>query len=159
MTQRDLQNSLLNLDMSAASDPRQLTQAVLDKDRRRLRLLTFLGIGAWTVALLLILTAMINFALLFPRHAKIRMDFDAGQITAAERDTQQTVYLTDYQIASFQVTLSLLALLPAALFTLLLVSATRRATLRQVNANLIEIGQELKALRQSLGKGGAAAVG
>jgi hypothetical protein len=141
MTDRDLQNSLLNLDMSAASDPRQMTKVVLDKDRRRLKLLTFLGVGAWTIALL------------FPRHAKIRMDFDAGQITAAERDTQQTVYLTDYQIASFQVTLSLLALLPAALFTLLLVSATRRATLRQVNANLIEIGQELKALRQSLAKG------
>jgi hypothetical protein len=153
MNERELSSSLLELDVAAAGDPRKLTQAILDKDRRRLRLLTFLGIGAWTIALLLILLAMVNFALLFPRHAKIRMDFESGAITAAERDTQQTTYLTDYQIASFQVTLSLLALLPAALFTLLLVSATRRATLRQVNANLIEIGQELKALRQSLAKG------
>ena len=150
MNEHELKQSLEGLDLAAASDPRKLTQTILDKDRRRLRLLTFLGIAAWTVALLLILTAMVNFALLFPRHAKIRMDFESGAITAAERDTQQTTYLTDYQIASFQVTLSLLALLPAALFTLLLVSATRRATLRQVNANLIEIGQELKALRQSL---------
>jgi len=157
MNERDLGHTLLNLDMSSASDPRQLTQAILDKDRRRLRLLTFLGIGAWTIALLLILLAMVNFALLFPRHAKIRMDFESGAITAAERDTLQTTYLTDYQIASFQVTLSLLALLPAALFTMLLISATRRATLRQVNANLIEIGQELKALRLSLAKGASPA--
>jgi hypothetical protein len=152
MNERELKQSLECLDLAAAGDPRKLTQTILDKDRRRLRLLTFLGVGAWTVALLLILLAMVNFALLFPRHAKIRMDFASGAISAAERDTQQTTYLTDYQIASFQVTLSLLALLPAALFTLLLVSATRRATLRQVNANLIEIGQELKALRQSLAK-------
>ncbi len=149
MNERELKQSLEDLDLAAASDPRKLTQTILDKDRRRLRLLTFLGIGAWTIALLLILLAMVNFALLFPRHAKIRMDFESGAITAAERDTQQMTYLTDYQIASFQVTLSLLALLPAALFTLLLVSATRRATLRQVNANLIEIGQELKRLRVS----------
>ena len=155
MNERELKQSLEGLDLAAASDPRRLTQTILDKDRRRLRLLTFLGIGAWTVALLLILLAMVNFALLFPRHAKIRMDFESGTITAAERYTQQTAYLTDYQIASFQVTLSLLALLPASRLTLLLVSATRRATLRQVNANLIEIGQELKALRQSLGKEGA----
>lgn len=153
MNERDLGDTLLNLDMSAAGDPRHLTQVILSKDHRRVRLLTWLAIGGWGLALALILMAMVNFALLFPRHAKIRMDFESGAITAAERDTQQTEYLADYQIASFQVTLSLLALLPAALFTLLLVSATRRATLRQVNANLIEIGQELKALRQSLAKG------
>jgi hypothetical protein len=153
MNERELAQMLLNLDVAAAKDPRQLTQSVLDKDRRRLRLLTFLGISAWGIAVLLILLAMVNFALLFPRHAKLRMDFESGAITAAERDTQQTAYLTDYQMASFQVTLSLLALLPAALLTLLLISATRKSTLRQVNANLIEIGQELKALRHSLAKG------
>ena len=156
MNERDLGTSLLNLDLSSTSDPRQLTRTILDKDRRRVRLLTWLGVGGWGLALVLILIAMVNFALLFPRHAKIRMDFESGVITAAERDTQQTTYLTDYQIASFQVTLSLLALLPAAFCTVLLVFATRRATLRQVNANLIEIGQELKALRLSLAKGGPA---
>ena len=155
MNERELGNSLLNLDMAAASDPRQLTRTILDKDRRRVRLLTWLGFGGWGLALVLILIAMVNFALLFPRHALLRMELEAGKYTPAEMERLQTAYLEDYQIASFTVTLSLLALLPAAFCTVLLVFATRRATLRQVNANLIEIGQELKALRQSLGKEGA----
>lgn len=155
MNERELGQSLLDLDLSAAGDPRRIMQAILDKDRSRMRLLTWLGSGGWALAAVLILVAMVNFALLFPRHAHLRMELEAGKYTPAEMERLQTAYLEDYQIASFTVTLSLLALLPAALCTVLLIFATRKATLRQVNANLIEIGEELKLLRAALAKGAA----
>ena len=40
----------------------------------------------------------------------------------------------------------------ATLCTVLLLFASRRATLRQVNASLVEISEQLKQLRQSLEK-------
>ena len=40
----------------------------------------------------------------------------------------------------------------AALSTVLLVFTSRRATLRQVNASLVEISEQLKQLRVALGK-------
>ncbi|OAI47899.1 hypothetical protein AYO44_08450 [Planctomycetaceae bacterium SCGC AG-212-F19] len=43
-----------------------------------------------------------------------------------------------------------ICLLVAILYTVMLVFAARRATLRQVNANLMEISQQLKQLQQSL---------
>jgi hypothetical protein len=40
----------------------------------------------------------------------------------------------------------------AALFTVVLLFVSRRATLRQLNAGLLEVGEQLKLLRQGHGK-------
>jgi hypothetical protein len=50
-------------------------------------------------------------------------------------------------------------LLIAILYTVMLVFASRRATLRHVNANLMEIAQQLKQLQQSLGNSAARSQG
>jgi type II secretory pathway pseudopilin PulG len=44
---------------------------------------------------------------------------------------------------------AIVSLLLAALFTVLLVFSSRRATLRQINVSLMEISEQLKQLRRS----------
>src|SRR5947208_13267304 len=52
MTEKELGRALLNLDMApapppAAPDPRELTRKILDRDRRRIRLLALLATLFW----------------------------------------------------------------------------------------------------------------
>jgi hypothetical protein len=151
MNERELGHALLNLDMSA-SDPREATRVVLDKDRARVTILTRQMIGAWVVAVILVLVVMVQLALLFPRHALLRDELAAGKISPTEIGKLHVAYMEDFQKTMLLAMCSIIALLLAGFFSAWLLAASRQATLRQVNANLIEIGQELKALRQSPGK-------
>lgn len=150
MTEPELRQALLRLDaanLAAFPDARQLTWMVLQRDQRRVRRLAGVTVAAWLLATLLILTVLVNFGLLFPRVAKLRMDVEAGKVTAAERDRIETENALDFHIGTLQIAFSVTVLALAAFCTFLLVLASRRATLRQINASLLEISEQLKQLQ------------
>jgi hypothetical protein len=83
---------------------------------------------------------------LFERILVVRCQ--AGDETAsAENDWNE--WIRAFNACAEIILACMAALLLAAVSTLLLVFASRRATLRQINANLAAISEELKQLRQS----------
>jgi hypothetical protein len=152
VNEKDLGEALLLLDMSArpAADTRALTDQILARDRRRVRLLTWLTVGAWLVASGLILFLLVSFGLLFPAQAKLNDQAYQARITPTQREQMGHELEIAFKMSSVIITLTVGALSMAGLCTLGLVLATRRATLRQVNANLVEITDQLKQLRKTL---------
>ncbi|QEH38404.1 hypothetical protein OJF2_70050 [Aquisphaera giovannonii] len=151
MTEPQLRRALLDLDaanLAGYPDARQLTWMVLERDRRRVRRLAGVTIAAWLLATLLALTSLVGFGFVFPRMAKLRTDVAAGIVTGAERDRIEAENAQDFAIGTLQVAFAVLVLGAAAFCTVLLVLASRRATLRQINAGLIAISEQLKQLAQ-----------
>jgi len=152
MTEPEMRRALLDLDAAnpaAYPDAKQLTWMVLERDRRYVRRLSGVTIGAWLLATLLILTSLVGFGLVFPRMAKLRMDLAEGKVTAADRDRIEAENARDFSIGTLQVALAVLVLGVAAFCTVMLVMASRRATLRQINAGLMAISQQLGQLTQA----------
>lgn len=151
MNEKDFGDALLRLDMSARppADARALTDRVLARDRRRVRVLTWLTVGTWLASAGLVLLLLVFFGLLFPMMAKLRDEAVQGQMTPAQRELAQTKLEVAFRMTSVGITFTVGMLALSALCTLGLVAATRRATLRQVNANLVEITEQLKQLRQA----------
>jgi hypothetical protein len=141
MNERELGQALLNYGAHEPAtapppDPRILTQKILKRDRQQ--------VYGWASLTLLVwgLTVGCMGYLLYLLY---------DELTGFGRD-MPTSYWTTLAEREFLplVGLSLGGLLLATVSTVLLVFATRRATLRQVNANLMEISQQLKELQQSL---------
>jgi hypothetical protein len=156
MTDRDLGRALLNLDAAAISGKNDIaakTEGILRQDRLRVRLLTWATVAVWVLALVLIFGDLVIFGLLFPRHALYLQQLDAGEITPALRDAMQRELFISFQMGTLIIALSVFITTLAAFLTVLLIFATRRATLRQVNANLAEICEQLRQMR---GKSAAA---
>ncbi len=150
MSEKDLGQSLLKLDATGLSDvpdARQQTWAILDRDRRRVRFLTWLTLSVWLMAAGLIASVLLNFAYLFPHIAKLRMEIDRGAYTAAQRDYVMEGTLFAFQKLTLVIAFSVAVLGLAALCSVLLNLASRQATLRQINASLIEISAQLKGGR------------
>jgi hypothetical protein len=120
---------------------------VLERDRRRVRRLACLTLGAWLVSTLLIFTVLVAFGLLFPQVAKLRMDVEQGKVTQDQREQLRNAHDLGLMKGTLLIAFSVAALTFAALCTVLLNLSTRRATLRQINASLVEISEQLKELR------------
>jgi type II secretory pathway component PulL len=157
MNEKEFGDALLGLDMSARSpaDTRALTDRVLALDRRRVRLLTGVTVGAWLVAAGMVLLLLLSFGLLLPAMAKAREEdaafraaAAAGKAPAVPPDSRGHALEIAFKMMTVGITMTVGALTLAGLCTIGLVSATRRATLRQVNANLAEIAEQLKQLRR-----------
>ncbi len=154
MSENDLGQSLLKLDATGLSDvpdARQQTWAILDRDRRRVRFLTWLTLSVWLLAAGLIASVLLNFAYLFPHIAKLRTEIDRGAFTASQRDYLMEGTLFAFQKLTLVIAFSVAVLGLAALCSVLLSLASRRATLRQINASLIEISAQLKGGRAGSG--------
>jgi hypothetical protein len=159
MNEKELGEALLRLDTTARSpvDVRAMTDRVLARDQRRVRILTWLTGGTWLLAGGMILFMLVMFALIFPAMAKLKdeklKDYGAGmaarQITPAQREQAERELEVAFKMSTVIVTMTVGALCVAGLCTLGLVLASRRATLRQVNANLVEITEQLKLLRKA----------
>lgn len=161
--ERDLGDALLKLDaagLGSVPDARQQTWRILESDRRRLRWWTGLTILAWLPAVLGIVSVLIYLGLLFPLQARlnqIRDDQNAGRVEVTdvyihngrELSLAQLEREADigFKMMSVLTGFSLLALSGATLFSVILISASRRATLRQINASLLEISDQLKRLQ------------
>ena len=152
MTDRDLGRALLDLDastISGKSDVTAKTEQILSRDRFRLRLLSWTVVAVWLLALAIICLVLVWFALLFPAQAKLFAETDAGLRPAAELMEMQRILIVSFHMGTLLIALSVFVATLAAFLTVLLIFATRRATLRQVNANLTEICQQLKTMRQT----------
>src|SRR5260370_34684264 len=100
MNERDLGRALLNLDgatLAGTPDVRQQTWKILERDRRRVRRLTFVTVVVWLLALALILTVLVAFGLIFPREAKLMKDIEQGKVPAAEREKLWMMELLAFQ--------------------------------------------------------------
>ena len=144
MTEKELGKALLNLDAAAAPaalDPRQLTRNVLERDRRRIRLLAGLVVFFWTLAI----AGLVWLICLYLLYVDPRLRAYGAGRAHLENDWNDWALVGDW--AAKSILACLIALLLAAVCTVLLILLSRRATLRQINASLLEISAQLKLLQ------------
>ncbi|HZN35542.1 MAG TPA: hypothetical protein VFB80_17055 [Pirellulaceae bacterium] len=153
MSEKELGQALLQLDsqkLAGVTDAREQTWKILERDRRRVWWLTALTITLWASAVAMVFAMLIAFGLLMPLQAKLRDDAQLARIglTPADREVAQHKAAIIFQMITVGVTFSVGLLSLAALATVFLVTASRKATLRQINASLLEISQQVKELKQ-----------
>jgi hypothetical protein len=150
MNERELGRVLLQLDagdLAGVPDARQPTWRVLERDRRRVRLVTGMTLVTWLAGLGLVLWALVAAGLLMPKHAKLMTDIRQGQIDPATRDQVAAYHQQVAMMLTVGVGWGVAVLAMAALCTLLLVRVSRQATLRQLNASLLAISEQLQRLQ------------
>ena len=153
MNEKDLGNALLKWHAGQESlqvDPQKLVASVLERDRRRVRWLTAGTIVLWTIAALgipLFTAIFVEFVL--PRYNWVMQEMITHQEGADPKDMLNASNKIMFVTAKLGISLvcgSVGALLLAAGAPIWLVFATRRATLREVNANLAAISGQWKRL-------------
>jgi hypothetical protein len=126
-------------------DVAALTARVLRRDRRRVWLLGIACIIAWMAVV------MLPWATLLPMLAKVA-EYQANlsavpALPPAEQKVQSLLVLQAVKLGTVLTFLgSVGSMFVASLCTVLLILASRRATLRQVNARLAEISSQVRAL-------------
>jgi heme exporter protein D len=147
MTEKELGKALLDLDLSppAAPDPRQVTQAILARDRRRVRLLAGLASLFWVLTAAGVVSLCPFYVMVVAPRLRA---YQAGR-AQLENDWNDWARVGEW--AAYGLLACILSLLAAAACTVLLTLATRRATLRQINASLAAISEQLKQLRPPAG--------
>jgi hypothetical protein len=151
MNEKEMGDALLKFGSVGTIDTKLLTQRVLDRDHRRVRLLLGVTIFIWLIAGTLVLAGLVDYGFIFPQQAKLLQQIEAGSITPAQRDRTQVAILVGFQKGSLLVTFGVAKMCFAALCTVILVVVSRRATLRQVNAGLVEVTEQLRLLSPASG--------
>ena len=135
-------------------DLQALTASVLRRDRRRVWILSVICFFAW------MMVVMLPWATVLPAMAKISNEIGKmnGLTTTEISPTTEVSPTTQHQqdlllifkvlnegtIATFMFSIG--SMFVAAVCTIVLVIISRRATLRQVNARLAEISDQLKSM-------------
>ena len=153
MSEKELGRALLDLDsqkLSGVPDIREQTWKILDRDRRRVWWLTALTMTLWSAAILMVFLMLVAYGLVFPLQAKLRMDDEVARLnlTAQQLEDARFKAQVAFQMVTVGVTASVGLTCLAILASVFLGLASRRATLRQINASLLEISQQLQDLRQ-----------
>ena len=150
MSEKELGRALLDLDthkLAGISDSREQTWKILERDRRRVWWLTALTVTLWAAALLMVLWMLVAMGLLMPLEAHLAQDARQGnRLTPQERAEAQEQAHIMFRMITVGITCSVGLSCLAILASIVLNSASRRATLRQINANLLEISQQLKEI-------------
>ena len=155
MSEKDLGKALLRLDAStlaAVPDARQQTWNILAHDRRRVRFLTTVTVCVWLLSAVLVFGGLIGFGLIMPEQAKMMRELQEGKMLPTQRDEIQRYLLMSFQKGTLMIAFSVAVMSVTAVSTVLLIVASRRATLRHVNASLVEISEQLKQLREGADK-------
>jgi hypothetical protein len=153
MTDKDLSRALLDLDartLAGAADPREATMKILAGDRRRVWWWSAITLTFWILALLMVLWMLVAMGLLMPFEAHLRDPAQAarhGMTPEMLAQGELNAHIMSRMI-TVGVTMSVGILALAAGSTVFLVLTSRRATLRQINASLLEISDQLKQLRK-----------
>lgn len=150
MSNHDLGEALLKLgaiDLAAVPEAKAQARRVLDRDRRRVRWLSLLALAVTVLAEALILGGLVAYGFVFPRQALLMQEIEAGKVDAARRDAIQREILVMFEKSTMLVAFSVAVMAQAGLIACLLLAVSRRATLRQINFNLVEITDQLKQLR------------
>ncbi len=150
MSDSELGRALLNLDaktLAGASDTREQTWKILERDRRRLWWLTALTVTLWAAAILVVLWMLVAMGLLMPLEAHLIQDArEFNRLTPEQRAEAQEKAHIMFRMITVGITCSVGLACLAILASIVLNAANRRATLRQINANLLEISRQLKEI-------------
>jgi sugar (pentulose or hexulose) kinase len=119
-----------------------MTRQILDRDRRRLRLLAGLAGLFWTLTAAGVVCLCPFYLLVVAPRLRA---YQAGRAELAN-DWSDWARVGDW--AAYWLSGCIVSLLLAAACTMLLVLASRRATLRQINASLLTISEQLKQLHR-----------
>jgi len=141
MSDKDLSEALLKLDLASATAGPEI-ERIIESDRRRVKWLTRLTVGLWILAAAGSLLIFIFGGLVFPMIAKTLKEAGEGSLEQPDTPFLMLAKLTAMSILFGS--LSFLVLVAAGLATVTLVFRSRRATLRQINANLLQISEQLK---------------
>ena len=133
---------------STFNESHQTAEQVLQRDRRRIRLLAGISIALWVAALFVIP------GLYMPLWAKVREQIGSLNQTPAltAKDIADRISpLAEMAmiVGGVMIGLTLLTEVLAAISTVALVLTIRRVTLRQVTAGLAEVSEQLRQLRSS----------
>ena len=137
-------SALINLGDSR-SNVERLADEVLRRDRRRIRTLSSLMIGAWLLAALLIPSVLL------PMWAKIKHHSQTYTwIDGQRKSTDQLPPMEAMQglaiVSTFIAAVSTSASLLATICTVWLVLTVRRSTLRQITVGLTDLSDQLRQL-------------
>jgi len=146
MSDKDLSDALLKLDLNSASGQgipnAQQIDAIMARDRRRVKWLTRLTVAMWILAALGAILVFVFGGLVFPMIAKALKQAGEGSMENPDTPFLMLAKLTAMSIVFGS--LSFITLVAAGLATVLLMFRSRVATLRQINANLLQISEQLK---------------
>src|SRR5258708_7320957 len=145
MSDQDLGEVLLKLNLTPPAVPTTPeVERIIEADRRRIKWLTRITVGLWILALIGVVSIFVGGGFVFPMIAKMLKEADGGRIDDANTPFLMLAKLTARCIVFGS--LSFAILVAAGLATVLLVFRSRRATLRQINANLLQISEQLKQM-------------
>jgi hypothetical protein len=140
MNDKQLGRALLTLDTTPKPsdiDPRQIARNVIYRDQRRIRLLAGVSAFFWISATAgIVWLAAMYFFMVEPR-----LQAYAEGRAQVEADWKDWARAGD--IAARSLLVCLIALLLAALSTVVLILLSRHATLRQINASLSELTERV----------------
>lgn len=166
-----LVDSLLAIDRRAptsSAEAREVAQKVLRRDRRRVRVLTCITIGFFVLTVMGICGSVYWYQLkVVPAFEKFKQDITSLDQRLDKRGLKSSdpdllgwtagmaaaggYTLLMIQFANLWGTLALVTvMLAAAVCTVLLIRATRGATLRQIQVSLLVLSEQFEALQQSL---------
>lgn len=151
MSEKELGKALLDLDahrLAGVGDMREQTWKILERDRNRVWWWTAITFTLWGMAIFMVLLMMVLYGLVFPLQARLHEDQEFIRTLTAEqlKDAQFKGQIA-FQMVTLGVTMSVGVTCLAVLASMLLNRASRRATLRQINASLLEISQQLKEFK------------
>lgn len=158
MLDKDVGEALLRLDLTPQSNaPTAQIDRIIDADRRRVKRWTRISIALWIVAALGAIVLFVLGGLTFPVIAKLLAE--KGEGTLEQPDTPFLALAKLMAVCMVLGTASFVTLVAAGLATVLLLVRSRSATLRQINANLLQVSEQLKRNPPSgtTGTGGAKA--
>src|SRR5437773_530617 len=151
VSENELGKALLELDahkLGGVADAREQTWKILERDRNRVWWWTAITFTLWGIAIFMVALMMVLYGLVFPLQAKLHEDKEfARTMTVEQREAAQFKGQIAFQMVTLGVTMSVGVTCLAVLSSVLLSRAARRATLRQINASLLEISQQLKELK------------
>lgn len=151
MTEKELGRILLQGDGTgtATLDPALLMGVILERARRRVRILAGVTIALWLVAAALLGYLLISFAVDFiPKQKQLQKHVAEGKLEGEKRQAIEAFHLEWLAWGARIGTIAVTFIAVAAIGTVVLISTTRRVTLRQINASLWDISEQLKRLRE-----------
>ena len=143
MLDKDVGQALLKLDLTPQGQaPADQVARILDADHRRVNRWTRVATALWILAAIGAIGIFVLGGLTFPLIAKLAAESGEGSLEQAD-----TAFLVLAKLTAMCMvfgTASFVTLVAAGLATVLLLARSRSATLRQINANLLQISQQLK---------------
>jgi hypothetical protein len=171
MLDKNVGDALLKLDLTPQTDPPSAqVERIIDVDRRRVKRWTRIAIALWIFAALGALVIFVIGGLTFPVIAQMIMDENKATASAGgaaaktanhEKDAKPpqgtleepgTPFLVLAKLTAMCMVLgtaSFMLLVFAGLATVLLLLRSRTAMFRQINANLLQISEQLKRVPPS----------